>query len=92
MGGALLLTLLLGELLTSLWAVESQMFIDEGSYSNYSHSVRETELAVMRKGELQDYARGIGLKKIDDLKKPELLAQVKDKVYADAHGGKHRPR
>ena len=42
-----LLTLLLGELLTSLWAVESQMFIDEGSYSNYSHSVRETELAVI---------------------------------------------
>lgn len=42
-----LLTLLLGELLTSLWAVESQMFIDEGSYANYSHSVRETELAVI---------------------------------------------
>ena len=55
-------------------------------------NVSETELAGMRKGELQDYARGIGLKKIDDLKKPELLAQVKDKVYADAHGGKHRPR
>ena len=55
-------------------------------------NVSETDLARMRKGELRDYARGIGLNKIDDLKKPELLAQVKDKVYADAHGGKHRPR
>jgi hypothetical protein len=44
----------------------------------------------MRKGDLQDYARGVGLKKIDHLKKPELLAFVKDKVYADAHEGKHR--
>ncbi|MGB7159275.1 MAG: cytochrome c biogenesis protein ResB, partial [Tepidisphaeraceae bacterium] len=42
-----LLALLLGELLTSLWAVESQMFIDEGSTAAYSHSVREAELAVI---------------------------------------------
>ena len=53
-------------------------------------NVSETALAGMRKGDLQDYARGIGLKKVDDLKKPELLAMVKDKVYADAHGGRHR--
>src|SRR5918995_3858006 len=55
-------------------------------------NVSETALARMRKGDLQDYARGIGLKKVDDLKKPELLAMVKDKVYADAHGGRHRSR
>ncbi len=52
--------------------------------------VSETKLARMRKDELSVYARGIGLKNVDDLKKPELLAQVKDKVYADAHGGRHR--
>jgi hypothetical protein len=55
-------------------------------------NVSETALAGMRKGALQDYARGIGLKKVDDLNKPKLLAMVKDKVYADAHGGRHRPR
>jgi hypothetical protein len=54
--------------------------------------VSEAKLARMKKDELREYARGIGLKNVEDLKKPELLAQVKDKVYADAHGGRHRPR
>jgi hypothetical protein len=54
--------------------------------------VSETKLARMKKDELREYARGIGLKSVDDLKKPQLLAQVKDKVYADAHSGRHRPR
>ena len=55
-------------------------------------NVSESALTRMRKGDLQDYARSIGLREIDDLKKPELLAEVKDKVYADAHGGRHRSR
>jgi hypothetical protein len=44
----------------------------------------------MKKGELCEYGRGIGLENRDDLKKPELLAQVKDKVYADAHRQRRR--
>jgi hypothetical protein len=55
-----------------------------------TRDVSETKLARMKKDELREYARGIGLKNVDDLKKPELLAQVKDRVYADAHGGRHR--
>jgi hypothetical protein len=54
--------------------------------------VSEAKLARMKKDELREYARGIGLTNVGDLKKPELLAQVKDKVYAEAHGGRHRPR
>jgi cytochrome c biogenesis factor len=39
--------LLLGEGLTSALAVESQMVIDEGSYTNYSQDIRESELAIV---------------------------------------------
>jgi len=38
--------LLLGEGLTSALAVESQMVIDEASYTNYSQDIRESELAI----------------------------------------------
>jgi ABC-type transport system involved in cytochrome c biogenesis permease subunit len=38
--------LLLGEGLTSWWAVESQMMIDEGSSTNFSRDIRQSELAV----------------------------------------------
>src|SRR5688572_16844883 len=38
--------LLLGEGLTSWWAVESQMMIDEGSTTNFSRDIRQSELAV----------------------------------------------
>jgi hypothetical protein len=63
-----------------------------GNSTADTSDVSETELARLKKDELREYARGIGLKNIDELKKPELLAQVKDKVYVDAHGGRHRPR
>jgi hypothetical protein len=46
----------------------------------------------MKKDEVREYAHAIGLKNVDDLKKPELLAQVKEKVYANAHSGRHRRR
>src|SRR2546423_5062060 len=36
--------LLLGEGLTSALAVESQTVIDEGSFTNFSHDIRESEL------------------------------------------------
>src|SRR5882724_2426506 len=39
--------LLLGEGLTSALAVESQTVIDEGSFTNFSQDVRESELAIV---------------------------------------------
>src|SRR5688572_18716505 len=42
-----LIMLLVGELVTSQFAVESQMPIDEGSYANYSQDIRESEVAIV---------------------------------------------
>lgn len=42
-----LILLLLGELLTSLYAVESQMVLDEGAAKSYSEDTRSVELAVI---------------------------------------------
>ncbi len=42
-----MILLLLGELLTGTLAVESNMDIDEGQWSNFSHDVREAELAII---------------------------------------------
>src|SRR5438874_2879652 len=39
--------LLLGEGLTSALAVESQTVIDEASFTNFSHDIRESELAIV---------------------------------------------
>lgn len=53
--------------------------------------VSETDLATMKLGELREHARARGIAGADDLRKPELLAKVKDHHYAQAHGGQHRP-
>jgi len=42
-----LILLILGECLTGLFAVETQMAIDEGSHSNYSESPSDSEIAVV---------------------------------------------
>jgi ABC-type transport system involved in cytochrome c biogenesis permease subunit len=42
-----LILLLVGEMLTSLLAVESRMQIDEGGFANYSYDVREPELVLL---------------------------------------------
>jgi ABC-type transport system involved in cytochrome c biogenesis permease subunit len=42
-----LIMLLLGEVVTSLLAVESQMNLDEGATQGWTHDIRETELAVI---------------------------------------------
>jgi len=41
-----LVLLISGEVVTSLFATESQMHIDEGTYANYSMDIRTVELAV----------------------------------------------
>ena len=42
-----LIMLLLGEVITSLLAVESQMNLDEGATQGWTHDIRETELAIV---------------------------------------------
>jgi hypothetical protein len=45
----------------------------------------------MKVRELREHARERGIDGADDLRKPELLAKVKEWHYARAHAGKHRP-
>jgi hypothetical protein len=54
-------------------------------------NVSEAELANMTIDQLRDHARMLGIDGADELHKPELLAEVKDRHYAQAHGGRHRP-
>ncbi len=41
------IVLLIGELVTALWAREGNMSIDEGSYASYTENIRQTELAII---------------------------------------------
>ena len=52
--------------------------------------VSETELARMKIDDLRRLAREQGIDGADDLRRPELLARLKDHYYAQAHGGRHR--
>ena len=42
-----LILLVIGEGITSGFAVESQMTIDEGSFANFSQDIRSSELAII---------------------------------------------
>ena len=64
------------------WSVGHQLGNRRHGKFDGRHPERQRDRARRHaQGHLQDYARSIGVKKIDDLKKPELLAVVKDKVY-----------
>jgi ABC-type transport system involved in cytochrome c biogenesis permease subunit len=77
-----LIILLAGELITSQFAVESRMRIDEGQTINYSYDLRETELAVTDTSAGADHDRVVAfpkslLAKGAVLKHPSLPFEIK---------------